>query len=90
MREPARRQRSDRICLFLSEHTGGLRHQCSVFELERMADDNARIELGRIDTLFTELTRETPARRLDGKPCKCFGLGEHRRGRPHAGVLALC
>ncbi|HJX19350.1 MAG TPA: hypothetical protein VJ454_00055, partial [Steroidobacteraceae bacterium] len=58
-------------------------------ELERMADDNARVELGRIDILLTELTRDTPARHLDGKPGKCFGLGENRIRGLHAGVLAL-
>ena len=73
MREPARRQRGDGVCLLGASTRRGLRHQRSVVEPERVADDDARIELGRIDALLTELARQTPARASTESPANVSG-----------------
>src|SRR5262249_47072481 len=63
--KPPRRKRSDGAGLRRGEHAARLGSERRVVEPKRMADDHARIELGRVETMLAKLARQPPTRGVD-------------------------
>ena len=99
-REPARRERRDRVCLFGGEHPLGRRHEPGMIQPERMADQYARIEFGRVEAgdarnawqargAFVRPMRRDPSRNRDGRRC-AVGDCHHAAGSSAASSAAWC
>ncbi len=75
--EAALRDRGDRGGFFLGETAVGLRRQRGMVERKRVADQDARVEIGRIEPGIAELPRKTASRGRDGEGCVDFGGRHH-------------
>src|SRR5262249_20820466 len=80
-----RGQFGDDARLLGAERAARLGGQRRVIEAEHVADDDARIELGRLDTLLANLPRQLPPRGADRMARECVGcrVGEWQAGICH-------
>src|SRR5262249_59508306 len=63
--EPSRRMRRNGAGFIGREHPARLGSERGVFEPKRMADDDARIKLGRVETAAPKLDGQLSSRRAD-------------------------
>src|SRR5262249_5938869 len=68
--KPPRRKRGNGAGLLSGEHAARLGRECRVVEPKGMADDDARIELGRVETALTKFERQPPPRGANRVPCE--------------------
>src|SRR6266566_44295 len=87
-REPPRRKRRNGAGLLGGEPAARLGGKRRVVEPKRVADDDARIELGRVETTAAKLARQPPPRGVDRAANEWVMLrpGERPRGPRHDGA----
>src|SRR6266511_929682 len=83
--KPPRRKFGDDGCLLGGEHAARLGGKRRVIEAEHVADDDARIELGRLEVLLAKRARQLPPRGGDRVARGCVGcrVGEWQAGTCH-------